>query len=427
MEPTIYNFNGRRYSSAIHDDAIVVHKHGEGGDLTNQQACTVILSDGTWMMCWTQATYEAAKDESCVGATSYDGGLTWTEPYYIEQSIDERTASWGMLFAVPHTSRVYCVYWWNENAFWLRDAGSLYVRCTEDKGKTWSDRRRITLPRHRLDMEGHEQHGWTTGFPILTPNGAMLMGFSKINPASMTAEQPGRYYGDADLWWSECFFLRCPNILTEDDPSKLEFQVTPEGPDGLWMPHNDEPGRRFLQEPYMALLPSGRILSTMRTRTGHPGFTVSSDDGITWTPIRDLRFRPGGDKMKHPCGPCTVTCTRDGRIIFYVRNENSPIGKTLSYWANRDPHHVTIGREMPALAEGLGFDEENAGLYFDRPKVILSGIDIDPKEVNPHRTAQYPQVLQWAERFFTIYSSEKTDIMIKEIPPEMFAGYGMPG
>jgi hypothetical protein len=42
-----------------------------------------------------------------------------------------------------------------------------------------------------------------------------------------------------------------------------------------------------------------------------------------------------------------------------------------------------------------------------------------PQEHRPHRTAQYPQILQWADRFFAVYSSEKTDIMVEEIPNEM--------
>jgi len=419
-----YDFHGRAYSSDIHDDAILVHKHGEGRDLTNQQPCTVTLADGTWMVCWTQATWEAAKNESVVGSTSTDGGATWSEPYFIEEALDERTASWGMMFAVPHTSRVYCFYWWNENAFWLRDAGSLYFRYTDDKGKTWSERRRITLPRHKLDVDGAEQHGWNTGFPILTPNGAMLMGFSKINPPSMTREIPGHRYGDPDLWYCECFFLRCANILREDDPAKLDFQVTPEGDEGIWAPHRDEPDRHFLQEPYMAVLPSGRIIATFRSRTMHPCYSISEDNGVTWRPARSLRFAPGGEEMKHPCGPCPITCAKDGRVIFFFRNENAPMSdvlmpKHLDYWRNRDPHHVTVGREMPQLAEGLGPEEDNAGVYFNDPKVVLSGIDLDPSERNPRRTAQYPQVLECGGRFFTIYSSEKTDIMIKEIPTEM--------
>jgi hypothetical protein len=243
----------------------------------------------------------------------------------------------------------------------------------------------------------------------------------------MISERPGRFYGDADNWYGECFFLRCPNILREADPARLEFQVTPEGDEGLWAPHRDEPERHFLQEPYMSVLPSGRIFSTFRTRTMHPCYSISDDDGVTWSPARDLRFVPGGEKMKHPCGPCTNTVTRDGRIVFFFRNDNAPIMETnLSYWANRDPIHVTIGREMPKLAEGLDPEEANGGLYFSAPKELLSGLDVDPSDPQPRRKAEYPQVLQWGDRFFTIYSSQKTDIYIKEIPAEMFAGYGLP-
>lgn len=419
-ETVHYDLHGVKYSSCIHDDVTIVHRHGQGRDLTNQQPCAVTLSDGTWMMCWTQATEEAAKDESVVGAVSRDGGKTWSAPFFIEESIGERTASWGMLFAVPHNSRVYCIYWFNENAFWLRDAGSLYFRFTDDRGATWSERHRITIPRHALDVEGEEQHGWNTGFPILTADGAMLLGFSKIHPPSMTRDEPGHMYGDPDFWHSESFFLRCPNVLNEDNPAKLEFQVTPEGPVGLWAPHVERPEQHFAQEPYMAILPTGRIIATMRTRTLHPCYSVSDDNGVSWTQAVPLRFTPGGEKMKHPAGPCPITATPDGRVIFLFRNDNAPVGERhLAYWRNRDPIHVTVGREMPLTARGLPPEEANAGLVFNAPKVLLSGINIGADQHKPYRTAQYAQLLHWAGRFFAVYSSEKTDMVVKEVPGEM--------
>ena len=433
-----YDLHGRVYSTCIDDDFVTIHQHGEGRDLTNQQPCTAILSDGTWMVCWTQATQEAAKNESVVGSVSHDAGVTWSEAFFIEEAKDERTASWGMLFAVPHTSRIYCFYWWNENAFWLRDAGTMYFRFTDDKGKTWSDRHRIALPRHEkngLDIPGEEQHGWNTGFPILTPDGAMLLGYSKISPPTMTLKSPANPYGDPDLWYNEVFFLRCPNILAEDDPSKLDLVVTPEGDEGLYAPHNDDPDRRFCQEPYMALMPSGRIIVTMRTRTGHPYYSISEDGGVTWRKAGPLRIQPGGEKLKHVCGPCPITSTRDGRILFFYRNSNAPVPGWSGhpcYWTDRDPIHVSVGREMPLLAEGLGPEEDNAGIYFDAPKIVLSGVEADPSEhpnvsANyPRRHAQYSQFFQWADRFFVVYANHKIDIRVKEIPPEMFAGHGLP-
>jgi len=434
----IYNFHGKKYSTCIDEDFITIHQHGKGRDMTNQQPCCTVLSHGTWMVCWTQASYEAAKDESVVGAGRYEYGKTWSNPFYIEEAKDERTASWGMLFLVPHTQRVYCLYWWNENAYWLRDAGTIYFRFTEDEGKTWSDRYRIQLPRHEkngLDIPGEEQHGWNTGFPILTPDGAMLLGFTKISPPSMVCEKPGHHYGDPDLWHTEVFFLRCTNILTEDDPSKLEFIVTPEGDSGLWAPHTDEPERRFCQEPYMAVLPSGRIIATMRTRTGHPYYSISEDYGITWRKAEPFRIRPAGEKLKHPCGPCPITTTRDGRVLFFYRNDNTPVlGWTdrPCYWTNRDPFYISVGREMPKFAQRFCSEEDNACIYFDAPKIILSGVEANPSEHPniaknyPRRHAQYPHFFQCADRFFVVYSNHKIDIRLKEIPIEMFAGYGLP-
>ena len=57
---------------------------------------------------------------------------------------------------------------------------------------------------------------------------------------------------------------------------------------------------------------------------------------------------------------------------------------------------------------------------FNAPKVLLSGVNIGEGEYKPYRTAQYAQLLHWAGRFFAVYSSEKTDMVVKEIPAEMF-------
>jgi len=165
----------------------------------------------------------------------------------------------------------------------------------------------------------------------------------------------------------------------------------------------------------------------MRTRTGFPYYTLSTDNGQTWRQGRPLRIRPGGPELKHPCGPCPITCTRDGRVIFLFRNDNAPRASgALCYWDNRDPHHVTVGRCLPELARGMDEDMDNAGIYFDAPRKLLTAVHMPDDDPCPRRRAEYPQLLQWGDRFFAVYSSKKVDMMVKEIPAEMFAGYGIP-
>jgi hypothetical protein len=287
-----------------------------------------------------------------------------------------------------------------------------------------------------LDVEGEDSHGWNTGFPILMPDGAMLMGFTKMGPglgemaANRMKTKPGPQH-----WWSEVFFLRAENILTETNPERLKFTITPKGEQGLWIPDEEDHDLRFCQEPFMALLPSGRVICTMRTMNGYPVYSLSADYGITWTRPRPLRNRPGGDLLRNVCGPCQISSTPDGRIYFLLSNRNdyySIPGHWAKRWANRDPVHVAVGREMPLLTRGVPKELDNAGIYFDKPRIILKGVTQETsthwnisKEI-PKRTAAYPQLVHWSDRHFIYYSNSKMDIRVKEVPDELLDASAIP-
>jgi len=427
-----YFFNGTVYDPSIDASFVNIYNHGPGDHETNQQPSVAAASDGTMVLVWTQASRESAKDQSVVSSTSFDGGRTWMEPVDIERANDRRTGSWAMIFCVPHSGRFYTFYWYDENQNPKRDAGRIYFRYSDDKGASWSERHTTPMPRHDLDDPGEESHGWNTGFPILMPDGAMLMGFTKM-AADLGEEAAKKVGGTAgpQFWRSEVFFLRAENILTETDPDKLKFKITPEGPDGLWIPDEENPGLRFCQEPYMALLPSGRILCTMRVMNGYPVYSVSEDYGITWTPPQAFRNRPGGDLLKHVCGPCQISSTADGRIYFLFSNRNEYHKGWNRRWEFRDPVHVVVGREMPLLTKGIPVEEMNAGIYFDRPRILLSGVE--EKKSDHHmvqslnyRVAAYPQLLHWAGRHLVFYSNTKMDIRVKEVPEELLVGEGIP-
>lgn len=431
-----YHLNGVVYDPSIDADYVNIYNHGPGDHQTNQQPSAAIAGDGTMVITWTQASKESAKDQSVVSSTSYDGGGTWQEPVDIERAVDRRPGSWSMVFCVPHSGRFYVFYWYDENQNTKRDAGRIYLRYSDDNGASWSNRYPIPMPRHDLDVEGEDSHGWNTGFPLLMPDGAMLMGFTKMAPdlGAFAAKRAGGRAGP-QFWRCEVFFLRAENILIETNPEKLKFIVTPEGPEGLWIPDQEDPELHFCQEPYMALLSSGRIICTMRVMNGYPVYSISEDYGVTWTRPRPFRNRPGGDLLRHVCGPCQIGSTVDGRIYFLFSNRNDYYGVEGHWakrWANRNPIHIVVGRELPLLIKGIPAEQDNAGIYFDKPRILL--LEVSPEHSRRHditkqiplRTAAYPQLLHWGQRHLVFYSNSKMDIRVKEVPDELLAGAGIP-
>jgi hypothetical protein len=120
------------------------------------------------------------------------------------------------------------------------------------------------------------------------PTGEVLL------PISMAARIECR------IWMTlaaEVSVVQCDNLLTESDPSKLQFTILPPGPRGIRADvkkHWDNPALQRLlkvfdgvpyesafnfQEMTTIALEDGRWLGVGRTFLGSPGFTVSTDRG----------------------------------------------------------------------------------------------------------------------------------------------------
>jgi hypothetical protein len=127
---------------------------------------------------------------------------------------------------------------------------------------------------------------------------------------------------------------------------------------------------------------------------GYPVYSISEDCGRTWTRPRPFRCQPGGDLLKNACGPCQISSTADGRIYFLFSNRNDYYGAPGHWakrWGNRDPVHVVVGREMPLLAKDVPVEEDNAGIYFDMPRVLLRGVsDSSSTESGPFCASAAP-------------------------------------
>lgn len=53
-------------------------------------------------------------------------------------------------------------------------------------------------------------------------------------------------------------------------------------------------------------LPDGRLFAVMRASGGTPVWSVSADQGVTWTQPEKLRTKDGGKFIEHSVSPCPV-------------------------------------------------------------------------------------------------------------------------
>jgi hypothetical protein len=428
------------YSSSVEHPYGVVTRHSDAAPFISQQPAIVITPTGTWLCAWTRAREDEASDQAVVVARSEDDGRTWGEPITVEGATEgPRTAAWIVPFVVPHTGRVYTFYWWKTEPNPLREAGIIYMRYSDDDGRTWSRRdppwpRRypLPMPRHApIDEEGHQVHGWHYGLPKIMPNGQVVFTFSKIRPSTISpwleaAQRIDSRQGDPSeahdqLWHTQAFLMVCENLLVKADPQRLKFTVLPERRAGI---HVRLPtGGCTGEEVNLNVLANGNWLATFRTALGCIYFAVSSDEGRAWSAPQPLRFCPNGPIVPHPCAPQPLVRLADGRFVLLFHNNpgdaNGGVGP-CDETRVRTPLWVLVGRELPGLTRGQR-------ILWGSPKVIVDNHVDFSRGPFPRRTAvNYPQFLEWSGRYFVCYADRDRDILINEVDPRLIDDFGLP-
>ena len=107
-------------------------------------------------------------------------------------------------------------------------------------------------------------------------------------------------------------------------------------------------------------LPDGRLFAMMRSSTGYPIWSVSSDDGKTWSFPEILRFRDGGTPIKHPRSPCPIHDmggpeARSGKYFALVHNTFD--FESLTAYQNRGPLYLIKGKFVPDAHQPIWFGE----------------------------------------------------------------------
>ena len=98
----------------------------------------------------------------------------------------------------------------------------------------------------------------------------------------------------------------------------------------------------------------------MRTSIGHPVWSVSADNGRSWSRPEVLREKDGGAAILQPCSPCPIYDVqgpeaRSGHYALWVHDAfdfNSPTS-----YQNRGPLYKRNGVFVPGAHQPVWFEE----------------------------------------------------------------------
>ncbi len=345
-------------------------------DAGNVHFVVTATTTGALLGTWTQADANSfhGPNARVVVARSEDRGRTWSRPTVLDGPPEgtEQTAVWSVPVVVPHSGRVWIFYHRNTGPvdFDRGMTGVLSWRVSDDDGHTWGERNDTPIGRGAIDdpdpamLSSWVTSGWQA--PIVTRRGSVLC---PITRWAGNAFQGQFETVTPDIGFNErhheAWFLRFDNVMTVDDPADLTVTTWPDADHGIRVPQLRDPRMSTAMEPSIQPLSDGRIVCVLRTMTGYIWYSVSSDDGQSWSEAEMLRFQPGGPPIPHPSAPCPLYKLRDGRyLLFFHNNDGTANGGTgPGSGESRRPIFVSVGREI-----------DNPGgqpLVFGRPHLIV--------------------------------------------------------
>ncbi len=369
------------------------------------QPYVVNTRDGHWLCLMTTGPgREGQTGQHIVATISHDQGKTWSNLIDIEPG-DGPEASWVMPFLAP-SGRVYAFYTYNaEN---LRAVprgnspevnkrvdtlGKYMFRYSDDGGRTWS-RERFEIPMRPMRIDRENNVGgdvfffWGVGKPI-THQGAMYFGFAKV----------GKWGLPGAMVTSQGCFIKSENILRESDPSKIRFELLPDGDEGLRAPKGP-----VSDEANLVGLSDGSLYATYRTIDGYNGAAYSRDGGHSWTGPAYASYTPGGRRIKHPRAANFVKKFSNGKYLLWYHNQGGePVHLTKwDYYSGRNPGWVAGGIEKDGY------------LYWSQPEILLYDED-------PNVRISYPDFIEDHGRVF-VTETQKTIARVHEIDPALLEG-----
>jgi hypothetical protein len=333
------------------------------------QPYIVVTDSGEWICVLTTGKgVEGEWGQHVVSTISTDQGRTWSELIDIEPA-DGPEASWVMPLILP-SGRIYAFYTYNGqnrreviadiDSYRSRvdTLGDLMFKYSDDGGRSWSkERYRLPIRNMQIDYdnpyEGELQFFWGVGKPIIH-EGSVYMGLAKVGS-----------FGEGFMASSEGIFVKSVNLLSEQDPTRIEWETLPDGQRGIHAPLG-----KVADEHNLVGLRDGSLYCTYRTVEGHNGQAYSRDAGHTWTSSQYAEYSPGGRKIKHPRAANFVRKFSNGNYILWFHNHGRDYRQTPSLaYQDRNPAWMCGGVEI----EGhIHWSQPEIVLYDDEPKTRIS-------------------------------------------------------
>ena len=405
------------------DIVVYVPKGGDLNDTDNEHFLVFEAPKSDELLAlWTQSSCEGRGDNHLVLARSTDGA-TWSEPVRIVGTApggSERQASWGFP-VVSARGRIYVFYTKEVDRYDNSRQGSGAMGCltSDDNGRIWTPGADIPMPRNRLDHpDPTVPRNWIVWQkPVRDSAGRWLAGYTQCSSHAVVASPDG--------WWtqdSRCAFMRFENI--DDSPRPEEICVTwlPVTGDGLEVPHRNYPELSTAQEPSVVLLPDGRLFTTMRTMEGHVWYSVSEDDGERWRAPDVLRFRDGGEGIKHPLSCCPIYAMSNGRFLLLFHNNDGIVGDHSQYEKKWRTNHLNFIRNPMFVAVGSYRPEARQPIWFGEPYKLFDTNDIPVGPKGTAEIATYTSVTEWHGTRVLWYPDRKYYLLGKRITDEFMAG-----
>jgi hypothetical protein len=287
---------------------------------------------------------------------------------------------------------------------------------SDDLGQSWSGEQIIPMPRSRWDNpDPAVPSNWIVWQkPLRLSQGKYYAGFTRwVSPAV-------RPPAPRQVWWAEASvveFMRFENVDDNPQPSDLQISYFMSHEKAMQVGLVGFPDVPVVQEPSIVPLPDGRLFCVMRTTTGSPYYTVSTDEGVTWRKPEPLRQYDGGPLLPHPCSPCPIYSMDKGEYFFLYHNHDG-------HFAGWGPEDGTYHRRPTCLARGLFRPQARQPVWFSEPWYFMDhgGVSLLRGDL-----AMYASVTREEGGVVLWYPERKFFLLGKRIPRRLLAGMNVKG
>ncbi len=342
------------------------------GDTYNDHFQVLDKTNGLLFAFWTQASRESDIDQHIAFSKSTDKGETWSEPVILAGSPNKINpgllASWQQPM-LSKSGRLYVL--WNQQVTSRGPhCGNMFGCYSDDEGQSWTAPKMVPMQRMSRDPED----------PLIPPswcNWQRPLRLGKDGKFLVGVSRHGKLPSEAR---SSCTieFLQYDNI--DDDPKVEDIKLS-------WFSTNEnvlkvehEKYGSANEEAGIVKLPDGRLFALTRTCAGHPFWSQSRDDGVTWSQPKKLLDRDGGTPYLHPRSPCPIYDWKgpeaaSGHYFALVHN-------TFDFTAEREyqkrgPLYLIAGKFNPKAEQPIEFapaklfaERENGNSFYTSYTVV---------------------------------------------------------